>query len=411
MSAEQALALLHPDGQVPDLHRDVVVAVRDDLLRRELPEDAIVAAPSRARATRAALERRGFRPVLRLAHAPDVERSRFVFPVRGPAAAFALQLIPLRAAKRAAARLLVRVGVFPSTTVVYRRPGTRPLLAWLAALGEERTTCSALIVQSWRGDGDAVVFRFVDAPIPDLVVKIGANAAAEAAGLRTVAPSARATGADIPEVVTEAELGGVPMVAQTFIPGRQAFETVKGSVARAEAVLRALADWLQRWNAATASARPFGGDDAVRLVRAAAGLGGDFEAQTRRITEGCVGSRVPFVSAHNDLTSVNLLVNGAGNLGLVDWGDARRECLPLGDLAYATADLSAAVEGYRDRLASFERGELGVVGSELLQRAARTLGLEAEIVELCLHACWLQHAANEREPGPFREILRRSLSH
>jgi aminoglycoside phosphotransferase (APT) family kinase protein len=199
------------------------------------------------------------------------------------------------------------------------------------------------------------------------------------------------------------------MVAQTFIPGRSAFETVKGSVARAEAVLRALADLLQRWNIATASSRPFGEDDAVRLVRAAAGLGGEFEAQTRRIAALCVGSPVPFVSAHNDLTSVNLLVNGDRGLGLVDWGNAQSECLPLGDLVYASADLSAAVNGYRDRLASFDRGALHDVGSELLERAVRMLGLEAKIVDLCLHACWLQHAANEREPGPFREILRRSL--
>jgi hypothetical protein len=108
---------------------------------------------------------------------------------------------------------------------------------------------------------------------------------------------------------------------------------------------------------------------------------------------------------------VNLLVGGARQVGVVDWGVAANECLPLGDLAYAAGDLSAAVDGYRDRVASFERGALDGVALDLLGRSARTLALEDNVVDLCLHACWLQHAANEREPGPFREILRRSGSH
>jgi aminoglycoside phosphotransferase len=409
VSAKRALALLHPDGYAADPHRSVVVASDAEPLRPDLDEDAVVAAPPRARAVRAALVRQGFQPVVRLAHAPDVRRSRFVFPLRGPAAAFALELIPLQRAKRAAARLLIRAGAFPWTTDVFRRPGARPLLTWLAALGAPRAGCSALVAQSWREDGEAVVFRFAEASTPDLVVKIGLRARAEATGLRGVAPSARGAGAAVPEIVTESELGGIPMVAQTFVPGRSAFESAKGSVAGAEALLQALAAWLERWNAATATTRPFNDDDAGGLVRAAAELGNHFEAQTRRITAACVGSPIPFVAAHNDLTSVNVLVNGDRELGLVDWGDARLECLPLGDLAYATADLAAAVDAYRDRLASFERGALHEIGSELLEQAARTLGLEGKVVELCLHACWLQHAASEREPGPFREILRRSL--
>ncbi len=409
MSAERALALLHPDGYVAD-GRDVVLAVDAHRLRRELADDAIVAATPRAREARAALKERGFRPVLRLAHAPDVERSRYVFQLRDSGAAFALQLMPLSATKRAAAQLLARVGAFPSTTDVFRRPGARPLLSWLAALGEPRDTCSALIVQSWRADGEAVVFRFAGAPTPDLVVKIGPQARAEAAGLRRVAPSAAAAGADVPSFVSSGALGDVPMVAQTFVHGRLALEHVKGSGGRAEAVLRALAAWLERWNAATASHRPFGEDDAAPLIRAAAALGSDVEGETRRVAAPCVGLPIPFVAAHNDLTSVNLLVGGARELGIVDWGVAASECLPLGDLAYAAADLAAAVDGYRGRLDSFGRGTFDAIASELLDRAARALALDNEVVELCLHACWLQHASNEPEPGPFREILRRSIS-
>jgi aminoglycoside phosphotransferase len=373
-----------------------------------LPEDAICAVPPCAREARARLRQQGFRPVLRLAHAPDIQSSRYVFPLRGPQAAFALQLVPLSTTKRAGARLLARVGAFPSTTDVFRRVGARPLLSWLAALRERRDTCSAVIVQSWRADGDAVVFRFATAPTPDLVVKIGPQAAAEAAGLRDVAPSAAAAGADVPVIVTDGVLGDAPMVAQTFVGGRSAFERVRGSAARAESVLRALAEWLERWNAATTSARPFGVDDADRLIRRAAVLGGDVEAETRRVTGRCLGSAIPLVAAHNDLTAVNVLVGGRHGPGVVDWGVASGESLPLGDLAYAAADLEAAVDGYRDRVEAFRRGALAGPGSELLERAARRLALDDEAVELCLHACWLQHAANEPEPGPFREILRRA---
>ncbi|HEY5660899.1 MAG TPA: hypothetical protein VIR59_08945 [Gaiellaceae bacterium] len=410
MSAERALALLHPDGHAAE-GRDALLAVDPAGLRGGLPDDAIVAAPPRAREARALLRQQGFRPVLRLAHAPDVERSRYVFPLRGPEATFALQLVPLTAKKRAGAKLLAGVGAFPSTTDVFRRPGARPLLSWLAALRQRRDTCSAVIVQSWRGEGDAVVFRFAAAATPDLVVKIGPQAPAEAAGLRNVAPSAGAAGADVPVAVADGLLGDAPMVAQTFVEGRSAFERVRGSVGRAESVLRGVAGWLERWNAATASPRPFGADDAARLIRTAAELGGDVEAETRRVTAGCLGSAIPLVAAHNDLTAVNVLVGGPHGPAVVDWGAARSECLPLADLAYAAADLSAAVDGYHDRLASFERGSLDDVCSELLGRATRRLGLEDKVVDLCLHACWLHHAANEREAGPFRELLRRSMTH
>jgi hypothetical protein len=40
-----------------------------------------------------------------------------------------------------------------------------------------------------------------------------------------------------------------------------------------------------------------------------------------------------------------------------------------------------------------------------------TLRIEPDVVELCFHACWLRHAANEAargdDPRPFAEILRR----
>jgi hypothetical protein len=404
VTPERALALFHPEGD-PD---NVVLVVDDSVPAREFGDEALIAVSPRARRTRAALERKGFRAVLRLAHAPDISRSRFVFPLRDPASRFAVEHIPLHSAKRAVARVLARAGVLPSTTLVYRAAGARPLLRWLSVLGEPRARCSALVEQSWRGEGAAVVFRFVGDSTPDLVVKVGAEAGAEAAALRKFGTSARAAGADVPRVVADGMLADEPMAAQTFVMGVAAFDTVRGSVSRAEVALRSLAGWLERWNAATLFRRRFTQDDVEMLSAIARSVDTDVEVQTRRLAQACVGTTVPFVAAHNDLTSVNVLVQEE-TLGVVDWSSAGSECLPLGDLAYAAADLAAALDGYRDRVASFKRGELVGTTSSLVRRLADSLALEPMATDLCLHACWLRHAANERGPGPFREILRLSL--
>jgi hypothetical protein len=46
----------------------------------------------------------------------------------------------------------------------------------------------------------------------------------------------------------------------------------------------------------------------------------------------------------------------------------------------------------------------------LVERLGAALGLSPAAVELCFHAGWLRHAANERRTtpghGPFQEIVR-----
>lgn len=404
MTPERALALFHPAGDRENVR---LVVVDDAVPDREFDDEALVAVSPRARRTRSALERNGFRAVLRLAHAPDVPRSRFVFPLRDPASRFAVEHIPLHPAKRALARVLVGAGALPSTTIVYRSPRGRPLLQWLSVLGDPPARCSALVAQSWREDGAAVVFRFGGTPTPDLVVKLGPEAGAEAAALRRFGASARAAGADVPRIVADGALAHEPMAAQTFVKGVAAFNTVRGSVSRAEAALRSLAVWLERWNAATVFRRPFTQEDVDMLSALARPVGTEVELHTRRLAQACVETTVPFVAAHNDLTSVNVLMQEA-TLAVVDWSSAGSECLPLGDLAYAAADLAAALDGYRDRVASFKRGELAGTSTSLVRRLAGTLALEPKVTDLCLHACWLRHAAGERAPGPFREILQLS---
>jgi hypothetical protein len=80
-------------------------------------------------------------------------------------------------------------------------------------------------------------------------------------------------------------------------------------------------------------------------------------------------------------------------------------------------DAAAARDGYRDRPAAFERcfpaaGRVPEPLGEGLRRLGRQAGLTETTAALCVHACWLQHAADERgkrEPGearPFLSIVR-----
>jgi hypothetical protein len=108
---------------------------------------------------------------------------------------------------------------------------------------------------------------------------------------------------------------------------------------------------------------------------------------------------------------------GDGPPAIVDWEAASSTGLPLRDLLYAAVDATAARDGYRDRLAAFvrcfpDRGVSGSLGG-LLEQLRRSAGLSERTTTLCVHACWLQHAADERakratgEPRPFLEIVRR----
>jgi hypothetical protein len=127
------------------------------------------------------------------------------------------------------------------------------------------------------------------------------------------------------------------------------------------------------------------------------------------------GTAVPLVAAHNDLTMWNVRLGADGALGILDWAEADSESLPLTDLFYAVADAAAACDGYRDRIAAarscFEPGgaRTATVGP-LTERAIAALSLSRAAADLCFHACWLRHAANERAmdgaDGPFAEIVR-----
>jgi len=396
-----------------------------------IAQDGLLVVPSPSRRLRVELAAVGLGPETRLLHLPDVPRSRYVLPLQGRAAQYALRrVVPLHAVKRVAARALALPGA-PSvgaTSAVFRRPGARPLLAWLCAFGASGPPCTAIMARSWRPTGAMVVHRFGAGAAPDAIAKVGGGAAREARALRAVGPAARGASADVPTLLAQRSLDGLPVVIETPVAGSPAPRLLRGAPSSAQALMRAIARWLAEWNSGTAVRRRLKPADADRHALGPAkrlspliGDGGAYLSRIKRMCDQCVGRVVPFVAAHNDLTAANVLLDERGGLGVVDWEMAAPECLPLGDLVYAAADFAAAVDEYRDRPAAFAAcfepsGSFADLTGELLRDAAGSLALDAEALELCVQACWLHHADNERReagirqlPGrPFLAILKRA---
>ena len=396
---------------------------------RSVDRDGLVVV-SGPRRLRSALGDAGLRPAVHLLHVPSVPESRFVFPFPGAAASFALrELVPMGTVKRRLAPAIRFPGasLLLPTSVVFRPPGAKPLLDWLGHYGEPARDASAIVARSWRFPGRTVVHRFSRGPAPDLVVKIGAESAREGEALREIAARARTARVDVPAIVQEDLVGGVPAIAEAPVAGVPAPEALRGSPQRAHQLLREIAEWLAEWNRATEVRRTFTSQDAERLVlapadRLAVELNGG-EAFVRRLQSlcaACDGAELPFVDTHNDLTAANVLLGREGQLGVIDWESAEADRLPIGDLAYAAADFAAAVAGYRDRPAAFEEafgrfGAFAGVTSELIDQAAASHSMTPEARELAIASCWLLHAENERahaERGtaggrPFGRILER----
>ena len=462
-----ALELLHPDGSAPVavVHGDGPESLLARSLGREptgapdlvlltpspgqrsdgawtaeavdlangVGPDGLVVAVAPTGRLRGELARGGLQPELRLLHVPNVLESRYVFPLHGPAARYALRrLVPLHPVKRVASRLLAApgAGLVAPTTVVFRRPGARPLLEWLSALDGRGEPGTAIVRRGWHPVNRTVVHRFGPGPEPDAVVKLGANVPAEARALTAFGAAAQSAHAAIPRLVAEGEVGGVPLLVENPLPGTPAPGMLRHRPGAVGRLLRIVAAWLAEWNAATADVRPFEHDDAERHVLARARRvaplwpgGAAHVAHLEHLCARAVGTNLPFVTAHNDLTSANVLLDHDGRVGIVDWERSADQCLPLGDLAYAAADLAAAVHGYRDRPAAYSAcfepgGEFSAITSELLLKASSSYGIDARGVELCLHACWLLHAENERnlthfedlDERPFLEILKRAAA-
>jgi hypothetical protein len=253
------------------------------------------------------------------------------------------------------------------------------------------------------------------------VAKVGGRAPREATALRRLGRSARRSGAVVPECLWSGEHHGVPVLAQQALKGESWSRRLAADPRRLPGFLESVAAWLGRWNSASVQPTALTAARLESLVLVPARrvcAQGAMDHLLRSVQELCARCQdqvVPLVGAHNDLTAANLLSADGDRLGIIDWEESREGCLPLGDLAYVAVDAVAAADAYRYRAAAFAAcfrrpGAPALLTRRLLAASAAALQLSPDVVELCLQACWLGHAANELErdegaEGAFNEII------
>jgi hypothetical protein len=416
-----------------------------DLARGRLAADGVayvlVRRGARRRALRA-LAGSGLSADGAFLHLPSGDESRQLVPLASKPASYALaNLVPARPSRRRLAlamlslpggeRLLARAA--PAVGLVARQAPARPLCQWLCDLDGAATPAPApVITASWQDPRSSfVLHRFPPAgDAPTRVAKIrpsagsGAGRAGEAETLRLLAGAARQAGVETPEPLQVGSLDGRSLLLETAVSGRSAAAVLGDDPGRVPALQARLAQWLERWSRLTARREPLGEARLAADLIAPAELLAPFIPDgsqyvtwlTKRFSE-LAGTSVPLVSAHNDLTMANVLVASSGSLGIVDWEAARADGLPLTDFFYSAADAAAAASRYEDRTAAFvdcfgPDGRRSPGLGELEASLSRTLGLSPLVAELCFHACWLHHGANEQRAGreattrPFLEIVR-----
>ena len=96
----------------------------------------------------------------------------------------------------------------------------------------------------------------------------------------------------------------------------------------------------------------------------------------------------------------NVLGDRSAILSVVDWEAASTDGLPLADFHYAACDAVACLAG-GDRLAAFracflEDGDIWQLMQQCEEQVRTITAGPPEWLELCVHATWLRHAANEQ---------------
>lgn len=331
-------------------------------------------------------------------------------------------LVGAPAALRAAVRVLPPRGLSPAAVlaprvgVAVRRRDAPPLAAWLRATSGAPPEGLILRRVRTRDEHNLFAYALGDRPI---IVKVR-DGTAETDGLAQHGAAAARAGAAVAEAVDLA--GGPPgAAALTLLEGVAASTVLERRPAELAGVIERVTGWLARWNLETAAASVVTErlleDELLapaRLLESTLRDGTRYRAWLEERSSAWIGAELPLVAAHLDLTMANVLLGRDGGIGVVDWAQARENRLPLTDFFYAVTDAAAAVAGYRDRLAAFRSCFAGGAHSTLarhLERVlAESLGVSPAVCELCFHACWLHHAANELRqrpdgPAPFVEIV------
>ena len=416
-------------------------------IARSLAQDAVLYAliPPRSRgAMTRALTRAGVLPVLRLLHQPDAATSELLIPVhRSAIRRTADLLLPRGSSRRRGVGLALSVpGAVtllgrghPAVGIVARRPGSRPLAAWMDRTSGLDAAELALVQTRWRTDRTRTVLHLMPQatrrpPVAKVALR-GPDAPAElrreAEALALLGPAARSAGIAVPSGALVELAPDCPALVLESVPGSSAARALNRHPDRADRVLHGLGTWLEQWSRATCHARVVDRalldrwvlGPAARLAEPLA-VGSDYLEWLEGCCRALLGQTVPLVASHNDLTMANVLLLEGGGLGVVDWEAATPQGLPLRDFVYAAVDATAAVHGYRDRPAAWDEcfgpGSVHASVHQILSRLRQAVAVPDEFATVAFHACWLQHAEDERkkrtagEPRPFLECARRAAN-
>jgi len=403
-----------------------------DVLSRDGLVYVLVPPRSRRRA-RALLRKRGLDPEWPFLHLPDSGENRHLVPLEPEAARHAFAgVVPLVPWKRVAVGALLRAGgaralalAADDVAFVARRPRAAPPFAWLTQFDKAPEGRRAVVITaSWRPNGPHVVLEpFPHGPAGPCVAKLALDGepTGEQARLAQLGETAGRAGARVPEPLAGGDVHGAPVMLESRLSGRLAAPLLARRKARLTPIASAVATWLASWHRLTTTPCQLDRDRLEReLLGPAEAIAPALDggaAYLDRLAKLCLaaeGTTVALVATHNDLTMWNVLVDGDGHLGIVDWESAEPAALPLKDFFYATVDAVAATNRYRDRPGAvrdcFEPHGAHAALGDLQASVAAAAGAGPEVVALAFHATWLGHAASEARSAaasderPFLEI-------
>ena len=400
----------------------------------------VMAPPWWRAAIRRQLKDHGLVEVMALVHLPSWKATHYLVPLDHAAVRYASSvLLPTPRWKRGLAESVLGLpqggpflaSVLPSVGLVLRRSNDRPLLDWLRTADSGVCQISSMVLSTSqrRGRESVVIHCLGESARLTAVAKLVWDRGVTGSGLdepsliARLGPKAQEGGARVPAVRRTESIGGSSVVLEEVVEGTPAAVILASRPRAATRIVELVADWLGHWNALTIGLS--GGSEWIerevltpaRRILPILEHGPEYLSWlAARCTS--LGSRMPLVATHNDLTSWNMLVDPDANaapLGVVDWAEAREESLPLVDFYYAVTDI-ALVESPGARRLEALQSWLAPVGSfapyvrPLLRRLQHQLALTDEVAEICLHACFIGHAANEldrsapTDPREFGEI-------
>lgn len=288
--------------------------------------------------------------------------------------------------------------------------------AWGLGPGPERLS-TLLVTGGPRSVSKVVLLAFAEGgPAPRVAIKAprveeaAPGVRREGAALARLAEDYRGSIPGVPRLLGLRDVDGLPLVAETALPGRPLESLLAPSNLHVWSAK--VADWL----AGLAAGRPVAPAMSVRerLVEPVLGrfvelFGRVVDPGLLRESEGIVRAvgALPRVPEQRDFGPWNVLVTSVGDLAVLDWESAEMEGLPTVDLLYYLAYASFGVDRARDtesRLASYRRlldpgTRTGGVHRECLTRYVDATGLAGVPLAPLRVLLWLIHA-----PSEFRHV-------